>query len=136
MIETYSVDEVKQLLRRGRKSSTSSPNATEITALEYLQATRNLVSQGEQGVPDAIFEGFKVRLGDIWYKPDWVLVWPGGVYRELFEVKGTGKGWAGHRSREAMVRLQFLRYVVEPFGWRVFLLNVRDGATTEKEINP
>lgn len=134
------VEEFKQLLRRQRKNAEPSvrlPNATERRAVQYIQLSRLEGRTGQEfGVPDVFYEAFEWRLGGLWYKPDFVAVWPGAIYREIFEVKGTTESWKGYRDREARVRLEFLRHVSQPFGWRVFLLEVSQAGIKEREIEP
>jgi len=141
MIEEYSVEEALELMKSANKSRRTSkrnrndPNATEDRAMEYLYATRfDAGTVAKMGVPDAFYEGYVFQLGGRTYKPDWVLRWPGGWYREVFEVKGTQGKWQGFRDREARAKLEHLASLVQPFGWRVFLLNVSRNGVTEKEI--
>ncbi len=141
MIEEYTYDEVKKLLRGSKKRvngagiAQNAPNATEVMARDYLCYSQERTNSPPRwGVPAAFYEAMTFQLGGITYTPDWVLMWGQGAYRELIEVKGVGPGWKGHRIREARAKLEFLAHIVQPFGWRVFLVNVGKNKITEQEI--
>jgi len=123
MENEYTIEEVKQLMRKSKKSKktpTGVPNATEMRARDYLcYSSDRANSPPRWGVPAAFYEAMAFQLGGITYKPDWVLMWPGrgmGAYRELIEVKGTAKDWGGYRIRETRAKLEFLAHLVQPFG--------------------